>query len=129
MTPPLKHGQQKRQVGRIMSFDPMAAAVDWLDAYRDGDLETILAMYADDAVVHCGCGGMNTISGRQGLREYLREYWVDRMKNYPASRLDNLQPTADATIISYVSRDGIVSAILTFNASGKIAALSCGPSN
>jgi hypothetical protein len=59
----------------------------------------------------------------------LREYWVDRTKNYPASRLDNLQPTADATIISYVSRDGIVSAILTFNASGKIAALSCGPSN
>jgi hypothetical protein len=51
------------------------------------------------------------------------------MKNYPASRLDNLQPTTDATIISYVSRDGIVSAILTFNASGKIAALSCGPSN
>jgi hypothetical protein len=108
-----------------MSFDPMAAAVDWLDAYRDGDLETILAMYADDAVVHCGCGGMKTISGRQGLQEY----WVDRLKNYPASRLDNLQPTADATIISYVSRDGIVSAILTFNASGKIAALSCGPSN
>jgi hypothetical protein len=67
-TPPLNHGE-KRHVGRIMSFDPMAAAVDWLDAYRDGDIETILAMYADDAVVHCGCGGMKTISGRQGLWE------------------------------------------------------------
>ena len=51
-----------------MSFDPMAAAVDWLDAYRTGDIETILAMYADDAIVHCACGGMKRISTRQGLR-------------------------------------------------------------
>jgi ketosteroid isomerase-like protein len=108
-----------------MSFDPMAAAVDWLDAYRDGDLETILAMHADDAVVHCGRGGMKTISGREGLRAY----WVDRLKNSPAFKLDNLQPTKDGAIISNLARDGIVRAILTFNASGKIAASTCGPSN
>jgi hypothetical protein len=107
-----------------MSFDPMAAAVDWLDAYRAGDIETILEMYAGDAVVHC-CGGMKTICGREGLRAY----WVDRLKNYPASSLDDLQPTGNGTIISYVARDRVVSAILTFNASGKIAALNCGPSN
>ncbi|WP_247383501.1 MULTISPECIES: hypothetical protein [unclassified Bradyrhizobium] len=29
----------------------MAAAVDWLDAYRAGDIETILGMYAEDAVI------------------------------------------------------------------------------
>jgi ketosteroid isomerase-like protein len=29
----------------------MAVAVDWLDAYRAGDLETILNMYADNAVI------------------------------------------------------------------------------
>jgi ketosteroid isomerase-like protein len=34
-----------------MSFDPMAAAIDWLDAYRSSDLETILKMYSDDAVI------------------------------------------------------------------------------
>ena len=28
-------------VGRIMSFDPMAAAADWLDAYRAADIESI----------------------------------------------------------------------------------------
>ena len=39
-----------------MSFDPMAAAVDWLDAYRAGDIEALLAMYADGAFIHCGCG-------------------------------------------------------------------------
>jgi len=25
-------------------------------------------MYADDAIVHCACGGMKRISTRQGLR-------------------------------------------------------------
>lgn len=34
-----------------MSIDPMAAAIDWLDAYRAGDIETILGMYAEDAVI------------------------------------------------------------------------------
>ncbi|PSO16157.1 nuclear transport factor 2 family protein [Bradyrhizobium sp. MOS003] len=108
-----------------MSFDPMAAAVDWLDAYRAGDIETILEMYADHAVVRCGCGGMKTVAGKQGLRAY----WVDRLRNYPASSLDNLQPSADGTVISYVAQGRVVSAILTFDTSGKIAALTCGPSN
>ena len=107
-----------------MSFDPMAAAVDWLDAYRAGNIETILGMYADDAIVHCGCDGMKTISTAEGLRAY----WVDRLKNHPASRLDDLQPSEDGAAISYVSRAGVVGAILTFNASGKIASLRCGPS-
>ena len=107
-----------------MSFDPMAAAVDWLDAYRDGDLETILAMYADDAVVHCGCGGMKTIAGREGLRAY----WIDRLKTYPASGLANLQPARDGAKISYGVRGRVVSATLAFNASGKIAESTCEPS-
>ena len=46
-----------------MSFDPMAAAVDWLDAYRAGDIEALLAMYADGAFIHCGCGGFKTSYG------------------------------------------------------------------
>ncbi|WP_246741257.1 nuclear transport factor 2 family protein [Bradyrhizobium sp. 1(2017)] len=68
-----------------MSFDAMAAAVDWLDAYRAGDVENILRMYAEDAIFLCGCGGMKTITGSEGRRAY----WVDRMVEYPASRLDN----------------------------------------
>jgi hypothetical protein len=44
-----------------MSFDPMAAAIDWLDAYRSSDLEFLLSMFADDAVVQCGCCAMTTI--------------------------------------------------------------------
>ena len=108
-----------------MSFDPMAAAVDWLDAYRAGDLETILGMYADDAVVHCSCGGMKTISGKEGLRAY----WVNRLKEYPASDLGNLQRSGDGSMISYIAGGDVISAVLTFNESGQIAVLTCGPSN
>ena len=60
-----------------MSFDPMAAAIDWLDAYRAGDIEGSLRMYADDAVVRCGCGGTKTITGK----ERLRAYWLDGFGN------------------------------------------------
>lgn len=105
-----------------MSFDPMAAAVDWLDAYRAGDIEAILMMYADDAVVHCGCDSL-TITGKDGLRAY----WMERLRKHPASELDNLQPSHEGTTISYVTGNGVVSAVLAFNAAGQIKTLSCGP--
>jgi hypothetical protein len=108
-----------------MSFDPLAAAVDWLEAYRAGDIDTILRMYADDAVIQCGCGCTKTIAGKEALRAY----WTDRLRRYPASELDNLRPLKDGTAISYVTRTGVVDAVLVFNAAGQIASLSCGPSN
>lgn len=108
-----------------MSFDPMAGAVDWLDAYRAGDIESILAMYAEDAVIQCGCGSMKTSSGKDGRRAY----WADRLRHYPASRLDNLQPSGQSVVVSYFARGGLVSASLSFNALGQIAEHVCGPSN
>ncbi len=71
-----------------MSFDPMAAAVAWFDAYRAGDIETILAMYAEDAVVHCSCEGIKIITSTDSLRAY----WDDRLRKRPASHLE--QPAA-----------------------------------
>ncbi|OKO66879.1 nuclear transport factor 2 family protein, partial [Bradyrhizobium sp. AS23.2] len=100
-----------------MSFDPMAVAIDWLDAYRSGDIEIILALYADDAVVHYGCQRV-TVTGKEALRAY----WADRLRKYPASDLDNLQPSQDGTVISYVTASGMISAALTFNTDGQIAA-------
>ena len=82
-------------------------------------------MYADDAIIHCACGGLKTISTRQGLRAYS----VERLRDHPASHMDDLHPSEDGAAISYVARDGVVSAILTFNASGQIASLACGPLN
>jgi ketosteroid isomerase-like protein len=38
-----------------MPFDPMAVVIDWLDAYRAGDIEAILDMFAKPlpAARHC----------------------------------------------------------------------------
>ncbi|MGX9431001.1 MULTISPECIES: nuclear transport factor 2 family protein [Bradyrhizobium] len=77
-----------------MSFDPKAAAIDWLDAYGAGDLDTTLAMYA--AIINCGCDVMKTITRPEGIRLY----WMDRLRAYPASDLDNLQPSGDGILIS-----------------------------
>lgn len=115
----------KWQVDGTMSFDPMAAAIDWLDAYRAGDIDTVLGMYADDAVIHCGCGGMKTSSNKDGRLAY----WLDRLAKYPATRLDNLQPSGGTVVVSYVARGGLVTVSLTFNAFGKIASHICGPQN
>ncbi|QOG17603.1 YybH family protein [Bradyrhizobium sp. SEMIA] len=105
-----------------MSFDAMAAAVDWLDACRAGDIEALLEMYAEDAVVSCGCDEL-TISGRDGLRAY----WAARLRERPATELDDLQPSHGGTLISYISGKTVVKALLSFDAAGKIKTLSCGP--
>jgi len=108
-----------------MSFDPMAAALDWLDAYRAGDINAILNMYDPDAVVECCCGGMKVLTGSFAIRNY----WEQRLRDYPASELDSLQPVGDGASISYITRTGRVSALIEFNQHGKIAALRCGPIN
>ncbi|QOG23038.1 MULTISPECIES: nuclear transport factor 2 family protein [Bradyrhizobium] len=105
-----------------MSFDPMAAAVDWLDAYRSGDIETLLEMYAEDAAVYCDCHEL-IITGRENLRGY----WAIHLQKHPAAELDNLQLSHGGAIISYVSRKNVVRAVLDFNDAGKIRTLSCRP--
>jgi ketosteroid isomerase-like protein len=110
-----------------MRFDPMAVAIDWLDAYRAGDIEAILEMFAEDAVVHCGCcgGRVKTITSREALRAY----WVDRLREYPAGTLDDLNPSRDGTIVSYVTSAGVMSALFAFDAAGRIKELDCNPSH
>ncbi|UFW50556.1 MULTISPECIES: YybH family protein [Bradyrhizobium] len=105
-----------------MSFDPMAAAVDWIDAYRAGDIEAILEMYAEDAVVFCDCEGV-VIAGREGLRAY----WAARLQECRAAELDDLQPSPRGAVISYIAEKNIVKAALNFYDAGKIKTLSCGP--
>lgn len=107
-----------------VSFDPMAVAVDWLDAYRAGDIETILELHADDAVVHCGCSGVQTITGREALRAY----WIEHLRKYPATTLDDLNPSDRGTVISYLTGTGVMSAVLAFDAAGRIKLMDCSPS-
>jgi ketosteroid isomerase-like protein len=107
-----------------MSFDPMAVAVDWLDACRAGDIEMILEMHAEDAVVHCGCGDVKTVTGRDALRAY----WVDHLRKYPASTLDDLNPSHAGPLLSYVTGTGVMRALFEFDATGRIKTLNCAPS-
>ena len=108
-----------------MTFDAMATAVDWLDAYRDGEIGVILKMCAEDVVVECRCGSMKTIAAR----ERLRAYWERQIKDYPALDLDDIQSSNDEATISYLSRDGVVVATLEFNTDGRITFLRCGLRN
>ncbi|MBP2434040.1 nuclear transport factor 2 family protein [Bradyrhizobium elkanii] len=93
----------------------MAAAVDWLDVYRAGDLEAIIGMYADDAVIYCDCGSTKTPAGREALRAY----WVDRLKLCPALELEDIRQLGGETAISCFTSERVVNADLTFNATGQ----------
>src|ERR1700761_9834990 len=105
-----------------MSFDPMAAAIDWLDAYRSADIEFVLGMFADDAVVECGCCAMTKVIGR----EELRLYWAERFRDCAALDLEDLHPSASGASISYATRAGIVAVDMRFDAGGKIVSLRLG---
>ena len=100
-----------------MSFDPMAAAVDWLDAYRAGDLEAIVQMHADTAVVDCNCCVRETVSNK----DRLRTFWRERLDYCLPSELRDLRPLLDGTSISFVTPRGLTTAVMEFDAEGKIA--------
>jgi hypothetical protein len=103
-------------------IDPMAIAIDWLDAYRAQALEQLIGLYDDHATHMCGCDGQKFIVGKQALRAY----WIERFRTHPAFALDDLQPDGDAVSLSYLTRDGVVRASLLF-AGAKIAHVICGP--
>jgi hypothetical protein len=84
-----------------MTFDVMAGAVDWLDAYRSADIEALLSMYDDDAVIDCGCGGFKSVSGHE--------------------------VSSKGVAVAYISGNHIVSATLDFGPHGKITRHGCGP--
>ena len=70
--------------------DPMAVAVDWLDAYRAARINQIVGMYSPDAVIECACGGRKVIHGREDIAAY----WRHRFNETPALELEDLQGTA-----------------------------------
>ena len=92
-----------------MSFDPMAAAIDWLDAYRARDLNAIVQMHADSAVVDCRCCVRETVASKARLMAF----WKERLDDCVPSELSDLKPVANGTSIS-------------FDAEGKIAYMEWG---
>jgi hypothetical protein len=106
----------------MSSFDPMAVAIDWLDAYRDADL-SIVDLYSTDAVLECGCNGETVITGKAALAEY----WRNRFAENPAGVLERLQISGETIVVSYAVPHGIVQANLKFDDFGRIVRTKCGP--
>ena len=104
-----------------MTFDTMAAAVDWLDAYRAGDIEALLKMHADGAVVDCCCSGGATVTDGESLRNY----WEKRLRDYPASDLDDLNACSEGASLSYLSHGRVISSVLEFDPTGRIIRTRC----
>lgn len=104
-------------------MDPLAAANDWFDAYRAGDLDQIVACFANNATLECGCGQTAALTGKPAIRSY----WKQRLLEYPACDLDDLAPCLNGAQVSYSSTDGRVLAYLSFGNDGLIRFLRCGP--
>lgn len=108
----------------MSTFDPMAAAVDWLDAYRAGSL-TIVSMFSRNAVLECGCDGQTMLIGHTALAEY----WYRRFTEKPAGELIDLQSDGNSIVVIYRVPGGSIRALLSFDEKGKIEHCRCGPIN
>ena len=103
--------------------DPMAVAVDWLDAYRAARINQMVGMYSRDAVIECACGERKIIHGQ----EEIAAYWRDRFIASPALELEELFMDGGAVALSYRTSSGIVQALLDVTTDGLINRCRCGP--
>jgi hypothetical protein len=109
------------------NFDDMAVVVDWLDACRNENLESLLDCFADDAGLDCRCDSVN-VTGRAGLAAY----WRPRLRSFSpgAFGLEEITPTAEDVMLEYLNHEGRhVKVVFTFNSSGKIAHMRCDPAS
>ena len=104
-------------------FDPMAVAVDWLDAYRAARINQIVGMHDPDAVIECACGGRKFIHGQESIAAYWRQRFIET----PALELEDLHVDGGAVVISYRTSSGIVQALLDIAGDGLITRCRCGP--
>jgi hypothetical protein len=104
--------------------DPMAVAVDWLDAYRARRTNQMVGMHSPDALIDCTCGGGNAIYGQEGIAAY----WKHRFIESPVLELVDLQVAGEDVLVTYRTSSGmIVEALLNIAEDGLITYCSCGP--
>jgi SnoaL-like protein len=106
-------------------YDPMAVAVDWLDAYRKADVDLLLGFYGENAVHECECDGHTVLVGTAAIREY----WRQRVKEKPLvnCEIEDLQTDGDDVVLNYRDASSAVCVVFRFNAEGKIGNTECGP--
>jgi hypothetical protein len=110
-------------VDAMGSFDPTAAALGWLDAYRAADLNEIIDLYSDDAALECWCDKQVMLGGRAAITAY----WRHRLADTPAGELEDVQPNGSAVVVRYRASSRVLETRLKFNDAGKIERSRCGP--
>jgi len=107
------------------TFDPLAVAVDWLDACRSGDLEALGDLYDEEATQECD-REYSILVGREAIVSY----WGPRMERRSGSAftLDDLAPTSFGVQVDYRDDKGEAARIhFHFSYLGKILHTSCRP--
>ena len=107
----------------MISFDPMAVAIDWLEAYRAEDIEALLDLYDEGASLECDCGGQKIMVGREAIRAY----WKIRFSDKPHFEFEEFTPVHRGVHFSYRIKSGVVKVLLDYNDVGKIERSRCGP--
>ena len=105
-------------------FDPLGVVVDWIDAYRQRELSTLIELYDDAAIIDC-CEG-----GRFRGRAELERYWQSKLiRSVPSAfEIDVLMPDAAGVSLDYKGHDGkAVRTLFRFNDNGKIIHTACAP--
>ncbi|MCS3897378.1 nuclear transport factor 2 family protein [Bradyrhizobium sp. MOS001] len=106
-------------------FDPVATVVDWLDACRRGDVNALLDLYDERAVLECACEGVS-LTGREAIAAY----WSPKLetKRVLSFSLDDVSLTGHGVQIDYQNYEGKpVRVYFRFGASNKIIYTSCAP--
>lgn len=110
----------------MSDFDQMGIVVDWVDACREGDLATLLDLYADDARLECTCNGTHSYHGRNELETY----WRPRLSTYSAAGfgLEEITPVPHGIDVEYSVAGSLrIHATFRFSPEGKIYSTLCEP--
>lgn len=110
----------------MSDIDPMGIVVDWLDACRKGDLQTLLDLYADDAELECQCDGAKLYRGRGELAAY----WGHRLGGFSAAGfgLEEIGPSSRGVELEYSIAGSLrVRAVFCVGADGRIIRTICEP--
>ena len=102
--------------------DPMAVAIDWLDAYRRGRIDEMVGMHSPDAVIDCACEGRSAIQGKDSIAAY----WQRRIGEDPSLELLDFDSGGREVVIVYRTNSGIVEALLDIAEDGLITHCACG---
>ena len=105
-------------------FDQIAAVVDWLDACRARDLNSLLELYAQDARLECTCDDQKIHQGRAELESY----WRPRLGDFSptAFGLNDITPAPDGVVLDYIGFEGRpVRIFFAFDENGKILQTRC----